>query len=44
MKKDKKDKKSTNLIDLLKATIQPKKQTGKDRLDNHQPSWMYRNE
>jgi len=40
----KKEKKSSSLIKVIMSKIKPKKSTGKDRLDNHQPSWMYRNE
>jgi len=41
----KNDKNSTSVFKLLKDIINPDKPSQKkDRIKNHQPSWMYRNE
>ena len=42
--KMKKEKKSFNVIKLLKKIIKAKKSTKKNSKPEYQPSWMYRNE
>ena len=39
-----KEKKTYNFVNFIKTMITPQKPSIKDRKENHQPSWMYRNE
>ncbi len=44
MKQEKQEKKTFNILKFLGQKIKPKKSPDRFSKENHQPSWMYRNE